>query len=327
MLCLHAQVLMGGLARSEDKRICILILKKFALFFRRGMRIAFTDQDSAWAAAFRFVIENMAEYRMCHHLICCWHLGNHVRGYCKKVFGADAVAWKAFFNMFWSMVNFNDDASPSHEDTFAAKFSAWRMLLVRYNADTPAFHSALDFVDRAYSVRHQWAGIFTNAVAKMGTRSTQRAESIHGKMLTYLEADMLMLECAKAYSANMTRVDEHQKAVVNAQMVQVLHRHIPDVLKHLRDRISPFCLSMILDEFEESCNYIAEETGHRGVWRVRRLGSLALDDENNLWKQCDHMTPCRFTRIDRCSCRMVQVMGYGPCRHMAKVPVWKLTLL
>ena len=51
MLCLHAQVLMGGLARSEDKRICILILKKFALFFRRGMRIAFTDQDSAWAGA------------------------------------------------------------------------------------------------------------------------------------------------------------------------------------------------------------------------------------------------------------------------------------
>ena len=316
---LNGQVLMGGLAKSEDKRVCILILRKFAVFFKKGMKIAFTDQDSAWEAAFKFVMANLVQYSLCNHLICSWHLGNHVRGYCKKVFGNDKVAWKAFFNMFWSMVNFNDSASASHEDTFAAKFYAWHSLLMRFYSDTEAFNSALAFLERTFAARHQWAGIFTNALPKLGTRSTQRAESVHGKMQTYLVSDMLMLECSKAYCANMSRVDDHQKAVVNLQIVHLERRPIPAVLLHLRKAVSPFCMSKILDEFQESCNYTLQPWHVPGTWLVRRLGTLAVDDDECLWKAVDHMTPARLTRIDCCSCRMVQVMGYGPCRHMAKV--------
>ena len=83
--------------------------------------------------------------------------------------------------------------------------------------------------------------------------------------------------------------------------------------------MSAFCFSKFLDEFEESCHYIVTASGEAGTWIVRRAGVVGLDDEHGMWKACDHMTPARMCRVDRCSCRMVNVMGYGPCRHMAKV--------
>jgi hypothetical protein len=138
-------------------------------------------------------------------------------------------------------------------------------------------------------------------------------------MASYLQSSMLMLACVKAFVWHMGMSDERDLVVSARLRNEVLRCRIPDVLRCLVGKVAPFALIHIVDEFVDSVNYALHPTGMPGLWMVVRSGSAAENELNEWWLTCEHESRPRYTSVDNCSCRMPLVMGYGPCRHMAKV--------
>ena len=161
----------------------------------------------------------------------------------------------------------------------------------------------------------------------MGVRSTQRAESVNSRMASYLQSSMLMLACVKAFVWHMG-ISNHRDRVVSARLCnEVLRSRIPDVLRCLVGKVAPFALMQIVHEYIDSVNYSLQPTGMPGLWMVVSTGSAAETYLNEWWSPSDQAACPRYTTIDGCSCRMPLVMGFGPCRHMAKVINIVITLL
>ena len=318
MLC---QVLMGGLITSENKEVCIKILRWFLEIFGSAPAVAFTDEDGAWMAAFLFVIENLQEYRRTAHLLCTWHMSNHIRGHCMKVFGKNTQDWKRFIGYWWKMVNDSDTGGPDPEALFVTAFQPWIQMLMTCKSNSDSFNEAYRHVQKTWGLRHKWAGQFTCAWTKYGVRSTQRAESVNSRMNSYLQSSMLMLECCKACVWHMAINDDRDKVTCARLRNQVLRANIPDALRCLQGKVAPFALMQIIHEFNDSVNYVLQPTVMPGLWRVVRTSSIpVVQDSNNDWWACtDSDTQARYTTLENCSCRMLLVMGFGPCRHMAKV--------
>jgi hypothetical protein len=75
---------MGGLLTSENREICISILVHFSIFLKQGAKIVFSDEDGAWTSAISHVIDNVPAYAGCVHILCAWHMSNHIWGHAKK---------------------------------------------------------------------------------------------------------------------------------------------------------------------------------------------------------------------------------------------------
>ena len=154
---------MGGLISSENKDVCIKILKAFAEIFKYGPAVAFTDEDGAWMAAFVYVIATVPAYSKTAHFLCTWHMSNHIRGHCMKLFGKTSVEWQQFIGYWWKLVNDSDMGRPDPETLFRAAFQSWYDMLLPLRSDSDLFKEAERHVVKTWTLRHKWAGLNHNA--------------------------------------------------------------------------------------------------------------------------------------------------------------------
>ena len=146
-------------------------------------------------------------------------------------------------------------------------------------------------------------------------------------MDSYLQSSMLMLACVRAFVWHMGISDDRDRIVSARLRNEVLRTKIPDALRCLVSKVAPFALMHIVHKYIDSVNYSIQPTGMPGLWMVVRTGSAAQTYLNEWWTISDQPARPRYTTIDDCSCRMPLVMGFGPCRHMAKVINIVTTLL
>lgn len=156
---------MGGLITSENKSVCIKVLLAFAEIFKSAPAVAFTDEDGAWMAAFSYVIATVPAYKNTCHDLCTWHMSNHLRGHCMKLFGKNSAEWQRFIGYWWKLVNDSDMGGPDVDAEFRAAFHTWYEMLLSRRCDSDNYKEAEKHVIKTWTLRHKWAGnMLVNAV-------------------------------------------------------------------------------------------------------------------------------------------------------------------
>ena len=104
--------------------------------------VAFTDEGGEWMAALVFFIATVPAYNKTAHFLCQWHMSNHLRGHCMKLFGQNSVEWQKIIGYWWNLVNDSDIGGPDPEALFHAAFQPWYAMIMACSSESDTFKEA-----------------------------------------------------------------------------------------------------------------------------------------------------------------------------------------
>ena len=199
-LCMFITV--GSTGASECIALCLLrsetvdmfewAFRCFAQVFKVAPACIFTDGDPKIAQAVGNLTASPILVIGCEvanppwqgtlHFLCVYHLSQNFFEHIRKLFGSDLEGWRTAMGLFWKIAKDSDEQAQSTFD------EDWKVLsdLVSGTGDSPGLEAELKWLDDLKKRAPQFCARYVWSVITWGIHSTQRSESMNGKVKSWL---------------------------------------------------------------------------------------------------------------------------------------------